>query len=71
MVFALHKFKHCLLGNKFVFYVDHMALGRITRWLLLIWEHDFIVVYKLGKTHVVGDVLFRLPDVIENSRAPK
>jgi hypothetical protein len=47
------------------------VLGRITRWLLLIWEHDFIVVYKLGKTHVVGDVLFRLPDVIENSRAPK
>jgi hypothetical protein len=26
MVFALHKFKHYLLGNKFVFYVDHMAL---------------------------------------------
>ncbi len=25
MVFALHKFKHYLLGNKFVFYVDHMA----------------------------------------------
>ncbi len=26
MVFALHKFKHYLLGNKFVFYVNHMAL---------------------------------------------
>jgi hypothetical protein len=26
MVFALHKCKHYLLGNKFVFYVDHMAL---------------------------------------------
>jgi hypothetical protein len=26
MVFSLHKFKHYLLGNKFVFYVDHMAL---------------------------------------------
>jgi hypothetical protein len=26
MVFALHKFEHYLLGNKFVFYVDHMAL---------------------------------------------
>ncbi len=25
MVFALHKFIHYLLGNKFVFYVDHMA----------------------------------------------
>jgi hypothetical protein len=26
MVYALHKFKHYLLENKFVFYVDHMAL---------------------------------------------
>ncbi len=26
MVFTLHKFKHYLLGNKFVFYVDRMAL---------------------------------------------
>jgi hypothetical protein len=26
MVFVLHKFKQYLLGNKFVFHVDHMAL---------------------------------------------
>jgi hypothetical protein len=26
MVYALHKFKHYLLGNWFVFYVDNMAL---------------------------------------------
>ncbi len=26
MVFALHKFRHYLWGNKFIFYVDHMAL---------------------------------------------
>jgi hypothetical protein len=26
MVFSLHKFRHYLLGNKFVFYVYHMAL---------------------------------------------
>ncbi len=26
MVFVLHKFRHYLLGNKFVFYVDYMAL---------------------------------------------
>jgi hypothetical protein len=64
MVFVLHKFKHYLLGNKFVFYVDHMALvylinkpqvsWKITKWLLLFLEYDFIVVYKLGKTHVVA-----------------
>ncbi len=26
MVFVLHRFIHYLLANKFVFYVDHMAL---------------------------------------------
>jgi hypothetical protein len=26
LVYVLHKFRHFLLGNKFVFYVDHMAL---------------------------------------------
>jgi hypothetical protein len=77
MVFALHKFKHYLLGNKFVFYVDHMALvylvnkpqvsSRVVRWLLLFLEYDFIVVYKLGKTHVVTNVLFRLPKVTQPS----
>jgi hypothetical protein len=66
MVYALHKFRHFLLGNKCVFYVDHMALvylvnkpqmlGRITRWLLLLLEYEFTIVYKLGKTHVVANV---------------
>ncbi len=73
MVFALHKFRHYLLGNKFVFYVDHMALvylvnkpqvlGRITRWLLLFLEYDFTVVYKPRKIHVVADALSRPPDI--------
>jgi hypothetical protein len=67
MVFALHKFRHYLLGNKFVFYVDHMALVYlvnkpqvsriITRWLLLFLEYDFTVVYKLSRTHVVANVI--------------
>jgi len=73
MVFALHKFRHYLLGNKFVFYVDHMALiylmnksqvlGCIIRWLLLILEYDFMVIYKSGRTHVVENVLSRLPNI--------
>ncbi len=53
MVFALHKFKHCLLGNKFFIYVDHMALvylvnkpqvlGIIAKWLLWFLENDFTI----------------------------
>jgi hypothetical protein len=72
MVYALHKFKHFLLGNKFVFYLDHMALvylvnkpqvlGRIARWLLLFLEYEFTIVYRPGETHVVVDVLSKLLD---------
>ncbi len=36
-------------------------LGRITR-LLLFLEYEFTVVYKPGRTHVVTDVLSKLPN---------
>ncbi len=75
MVCALHKFRHFLLGNKFVFYVDHMVFvylvnkphvfRRIVKWLLFL-EYEFTVVYKPGKTHVVADALSRL----QNSSKP-
>ncbi len=80
MVYVLHKFKHFSLGNQFVFYIDHMALvylvnkpqvlGRITRWLLLFLEYEFILVYKLGGTHVVVNVLSRLLDNLEPLGVP-
>ncbi len=64
MIFALHKFKHYLLGNKFVFYVDNIVLVylvnkphvlvRIVRWLLLFLEYDFTTVYKPSKACVVN-----------------
>jgi hypothetical protein len=75
MVFSLFKFKHYLLGNKFVFYVNHMALvylvnkpwvsGIIVKWLLLFLEYDFIVMYKPCKTHVVVNALSRFSDSIK------
>jgi hypothetical protein len=80
MVYALHKFKHFLLGNKFAFYLDHMALvylvnkpqvsGRIARWLLLFLEYEFTIVYKLSITHVVIDVLFKLRNSFEPLGVP-
>jgi hypothetical protein len=38
------------------------VLGRIARWLLLFLEFEFTIVYKLGRTHVVVDVLSKLPN---------
>ena len=69
MVYAVNKFRHYLLGNKFIFYVDHLALqylvnepqvsGKLARWLLLFLEFDFKVIYKPGKIHGVADALSR------------
>ena len=67
MVYAVNKFRHYLLDNRFILYVDHLALqylvnkpqvsGRLARWLLLFLEFDFKVIYKPGKTHGVADAL--------------
>jgi hypothetical protein len=72
MVYALQKFRHYLLGNRFTFYVNHMALMylvnkpqifcRLVRWLLLFLEYDFKIVYKFGRSHLMADALSRLPD---------
>ena len=69
MVYAVNKFRHYLLGNRFIFYVDHLALqylvnkpqvsGRLARWLLLFLEFDFKVIYKPSKIHSVADALSR------------
>jgi hypothetical protein len=71
MVYALHKFKHYLLGNKFTFFVNHMALvylvnkpqgsSRLARWFLLFLEYDFKIIYKLGKFHLMANALSKLP----------
>jgi hypothetical protein len=72
MVYALHKFRHYLLGNRFVFYVDHMALvylinkpqvyNRIATWLLLVLEYDFKIMYKPNISHLMANALSRLPN---------
>ncbi len=65
LVYVLHKFYLYLLGNKFIFYVDHMALlylvlkpqvsRRIIRWLFLFLEYNFSVIYKLGRSHFMAN----------------
>ncbi len=72
MVYALHKFKHYLSGNKFTFFVDHMTLiysinkpqvyNMLLKWFLLFIEHDFKIVYKLNRFHLMEDAMCRLPN---------
>ncbi len=80
MVYALHKFKHYLLSNKFTFFVNHMVLmylvnkpqvsGKIARWLLLFLEYDFKILYKQGRSHLMANALNRLPNQIEHVGIP-
>jgi hypothetical protein len=79
MIFALHKFRHYLLIIS-LYFVDHMSLvyfvnkphvlGKITRWSLLFLEYDFIIMYKLNKTHVITDGMLRLSNIIKPTCVP-
>lgn len=80
MVYGLFMFRHYLLGNKFVIYVNHMALvylvnkphvsSRIVKWLLLLLKYDFTILYKLGCTHVVVDEFSILPNTTKPTSVP-
>ena len=72
MVFSAKKFRHYLLMNPVVFFVDHLALrymvnkpdlsGRVARWVLLLEELDYTVEYKPGRLHLQADHLSRLSE---------
>ncbi len=76
MVYALHKFRHYMLGNMFTFYVDHMALmylvnkpqvfNMLIKWLSLFLEYDSKIVYKPSRSHLMVDALSRLPHEIKH-----
>ena len=65
MIYAVKKFRHYLLGNKFRFMVDHQSLsylvnqplitGRVARWIMILLEYDFEVVYIPEKRHIIAD----------------
>lgn len=76
MIYSVQKFRHYLLGYKFVFHVDYDTLkyminkpqlsGRIARWVLLLQEFDFTINVRPGKTHANADHLSRLSNILEN-----
>ena len=77
MVFSVKKFRHYLLCNLVVFFVDHMAIkylvnkaelnGRLARWVLLLEEFDYTVEYKPGRMHLQADHLSRLSENVREN----
>jgi hypothetical protein len=66
----MKKFRHYLLGNSFIFFVNHYALiymlnksmvtSQIARWFLLLQEFDLKIVYKPNKVHFLPNHLSRI-----------
>jgi hypothetical protein len=46
------------------------VLGRIIRLLLLFLKYDFIVMYKISRTHVVANALSKLLDITQPTSVP-
>jgi hypothetical protein len=73
VIWALKKFRHYILGTKFIVQTDHIALqsirntkdihtGRMARWVLALQEYEpFEVQYCKGVTNTNADALSRLP----------
>jgi hypothetical protein len=57
--------------------VTHMALlylvhkpqvlGKIMRWLFFFLEYNFLIIYKLARSHYVVDALTHMPDLTKQN----
>nr|GEZ22369.1 reverse transcriptase domain-containing protein [Tanacetum cinerariifolium] len=81
VVYAFEKFCSYLIMNKSIVYTDHSALKylfgkkdakeRLLRWILLLQEFDFKVIYTKGAENYAADHLSRLENPYENVFDPK
>jgi hypothetical protein len=59
MIYVVKKFRHYILGDNFIFFVDYQielylvnkprVIGKIARWFLLLQKFDLKVIYKPNK----------------------
>lgn len=80
VVDAIKEFYPYLYGFSFTLYTGHNPLvslktvkdfgGRVSRWLLLLQQFDFTVVYKPGTSNGNADCLSRRPPPVDSPREP-
>ena len=65
-MYAVHQFKHYLLGRPFVVYTDHNPLqwlsaqkmkGKLCHWALQLQEFEFQIWYRKGSHNTNADAL--------------
>ena len=71
VVYAIKEFRPYVYGTSFTVVTDHQALTwlaklddtnpRLARWILLLSEYDFRILYRPGKANKNADGLSRLP----------
>ena len=71
VVYGIQKFRHYVLGTKFLLQTDHRALqglmkrkdlqGRVARWVTTLQEYEFDIEYRKGTANANADALSRLP----------
>nr|GEX04371.1 retrovirus-related Pol polyprotein from transposon TNT 1-94 [Tanacetum cinerariifolium] len=76
VAYAFEKFRSYLIMNKSIVHTDHSALkyhfakkdamARLLRWVLLLQEFDFKVLYTKGEENLAADNLSRLENPYEN-----
>nr|GEU98537.1 retrovirus-related Pol polyprotein [Tanacetum cinerariifolium] len=81
VVYAFENFRSYLIMNKSIIYTDHSALkylfakkdakARLLRWILLLQEFDFKVIYTRGAENYAADHLSRLENPYEIIFDPK
>ena len=72
IIYVVTKFRHYLLGNKFVLHVNHQALvyivnkallvGKMAWWMLLLQEFDFTIQHTPGNENAIADFLSQLEE---------
>ena len=77
LIYALRTWRHYVLGNAFIAYIDHKGLehfttkkeltGRQARWSELLQEFEVDIRYVRGNRNIVADSLSRRPDLQVNS----
>ena len=76
VIFVQH-FRHYLLGRRFELRTDHASLrwllnfknpsGVLARWLEILSEYDFEIIFRPGSENVPADVMSRRPPVTQDA----